>query len=157
MLLYTHDCHVRMYTSYAEFTFISDKVNRDEAQTYCQLRGMQLASITSSAKNARAADACLDNYSCWIGLHKSGNGWAWPDGTAATYLNWSANPSGDGDCVELLPPYGETWNDLDCDLHKRAVLCESLIVDVCYIYLTRLIDILLPAILRRRRPRRCRS
>ena len=105
------------------FTFNTDTVQFDEGQAYCQNIGGQVATIASSAENSVASEACGTS-KCWIDLHKSGNVWAWADGTPATYTNWSpGNPSGDGTCVELFSD--GTWNDLNCDAHDRATLCET--------------------------------
>ena len=61
----------------------------------------------------------------WIGLSRPtrGSAWAWVDKSPLNYEAWGqGSPSGDGDCAEI---WNDGWNDLDCNAHKRAYVCEK--------------------------------
>jgi len=97
------------------------------AKSYCQKRGMTIASIHSASENAKALAVCRN---CWIGGHCIGNSqydFEWVDGYSWGYTNWnSGEPNNYGnsneDCVQMYS--NGKWNDNQCSKSYRP-LCRT--------------------------------
>jgi hypothetical protein len=96
--------------------------------------GGQLASITSDAENQfiyslTSSDASLwvpagtqSGIGPWLGGYRQGDSWAWTDGSAFGYANWSwGEPNNFGgnenyiECYAGDTPMADTWNDAPND------------------------------------------
>lgn len=99
-----------------------------QARASCEVDGGYLLKIETSAEDTNIAEAfAFGPEEVWIGLSDPSNdgGYAWTDGTALTFTNWSAPPSaGSPDCVakNTYTTDGK-WYTRNCT-DSRAVMCE---------------------------------
>jgi hypothetical protein len=99
------------------------------ARDACAAGGRQLVSIANAAENDRVASVASPYGYAWIGLTDEAQEgvWAWEDGAAVVYANWSAgepnDAGGNEDCTGTnFPSYG-LWNDFSCSTELPFV-CE---------------------------------
>ncbi|KAI6650284.1 Low affinity immunoglobulin epsilon Fc receptor isoform X2 [Oopsacas minuta] len=89
-------------------------IDRAEAQSNCEGKGFNLASISSHAEQLFIDSFTTTPTKCWIGLDTIDNSdvYSWIDGSSITYLNWDETLSFSGDCA-----YTEdgVWIDLFCE------------------------------------------
>ena len=113
------------------YFFCSDGAPWEAARAACRDRGGDLAVIETPAENdylrREASEVARANW--WIGLSdRAEEGtFAWIDGQALEYRNWSGNEpndwQGSEDCGELISGTG-LWNDFRCD-RRRPFICEG--------------------------------
>jgi hypothetical protein len=108
-----------------------DTVTWAVAESACELYGGHLATFGSSAENSEAAAAAASVRSggFWIGFTDAAveGSWAWMDGTAVSYTNWSSgepNDSGGEDCACTNWSSTGNWNDLTCSA-SEPFICEE--------------------------------
>merc|ERR1712087_435628 len=104
-----------------------------DAQSWCEARGSELASIHSDWENAAALEACGSGSvpDCWIGFQCIDNeqyDFEWMDGTAEDYTNWNDNEpnnylDSDEDCVNMWST--GMWNDVTCESDTFRPLCNG--------------------------------
>ena len=116
----------------------TDRLDWANARAQAQAWGADLATINNAAENTFVADTFKgsdpnisnrDHYK-WIGLNdKAAEGtWQWASGEPVAYTNWHspAEPSGDGDTVNMFFNTQDTaryakWNDLPEDQALYAI------------------------------------
>ena len=97
------------------------------AKAYCTAEGAHLVTIASLAENNMVWDLAK-GLARWVGLEApiattSKIAFKWVNGEAKVYENWaSAEPSGLGACVRMVPTSG-LWQTRPCDT-LLAVTCE---------------------------------
>lgn len=107
------------------------RVNFNDARAVCNSVGAELTSISSEAENTFVHSLEGGERTRWIGLVRSGDTFAWLDGTPFTYSNWFEGEPNNfrnrEDCVTL----GNTqfavldgWNDADCNNDARGFVCK---------------------------------
>lgn len=103
----------------------------DEARSYCQRLGMDLAILEDLDENAwlfEQAEA-VERREYWIGLsdREEEGRFVWWDGRAAEFTHWTYGEPNDyggaEDCAHLLG-HDDLWNDNRCDA-QLGVLCEE--------------------------------
>ena len=116
------------------FQFFSTPKTWTNAQSDCESRGGDLASVRSSEENAEAY-ALTGGVSTWIGYNDKAveGSWVWTDGYTGDYSNWLSGEPGppgtdyeDCACYYYLFTewgYGESWGDLTCT-ESLAYLCR---------------------------------
>merc|ERR1719229_439877 len=112
------------------FVKSDSKMEFEEAEDYCTLLGMHLASIHDDDENDAATDAC-DSCTCWIGLHcmtSDQYDFEWTDGSSWAYTNWNSGEpnnwwSTNEDCTELYS--NGKWNDNKCTKNRYALCRKS--------------------------------
>ena len=116
------------------FQFFSTPKTWTNAQSDCESRGGDLASVRSSEENAEAY-ALTGGVSTWIGYNDKAveGSWVWTDGYTGDYSNWLSGEPGppgtdyeDCACYYYLFTewgYGESWGDLTCT-ESQAYLCR---------------------------------
>lgn len=84
------------------FSVIHQAKTWDEARTYCEEQGGQLASISSSDEWNQVIQLLeADGHSVyWIGAQRSGSGWSWVDGSDFSYTHWAAGEPNNEDGIE---------------------------------------------------------
>eukprot|EP01084_Bolivina_argentea_P134609 237395_1 len=123
---------------------VNNEVNADTAESKCQLKGSNLATITSASENNDVASICSGSITgdtvCWIGLHDSNieGTFEWTDGiTPYGYSNFASDPkqSSSRDCGAIAgsngafgSDYGE-WKIKPCagtsDGNTKAFICNG--------------------------------
>ena len=118
------------------FVLVQSGMNFANAEAHCASNygSGHLATIESEAENQAVLGVCRTIGSCWIGLTDSAveGSWAWTEGTAVTYTNWSPgepnNNDGGSDCIviygtwQALSPAGNgKWDDRPCGEGKYFV------------------------------------
>ena len=126
-------CCVQDASAYT-FQFFSTPKTWTNAQSDCESRGGDLASVRSSEENAEAY-ALTGGVSTWIGYNDKAveGSWVWTDGYTGDYSNWLSGEPGppgtdyeDCACYYYLFTewgYGESWGDLTCT-ESQAYLCR---------------------------------
>ena len=126
-------CCVQDASAYT-FQFFSTPKTWSNAQSDCESRGGDLASVRSSEENAEAY-ALTGGVSTWIGYNDKAveGSWVWTDGYTGDYSNWLSGEPGppgtdyeDCACYYYLFTewgYGESWGDLTCT-ESLAYLCR---------------------------------
>lgn len=113
----------------------------DDAKAYCEARGQHLATITSAADQAAAAQVVekgtMESY--WLGAEEVNGTWSWITGQDFGYTNWDASePNGSGDRLQMYrsihgSPVANGWDDTFADgdhgyglqYQQIGTLCES--------------------------------
>jgi len=107
----------------------------DQAESYCEGRGMHLITIMSDAENEVVRKYCRDyyiSYGVWIGITdeaEEGN-WQWVTGEPVTYTHWATSePDNDGEFWRTnadhgLAQGGAMWVDEDGLYFARYFICE---------------------------------
>ncbi|CAM9994962.1 unnamed protein product, partial [Heterosigma akashiwo] len=109
-----------------EYSYYSDSLSRDDAESACEAAGGMLASITSDEIDEEII-LLTGGTTAWIGLNdESTEGtYVWADGTSVDYTNWNSgepNDWGDSeDCVEITSSGG--WNDNSCST-TQGYVCQ---------------------------------
>ena len=107
------------------------------AEEKCGLLGGHMAAPTTSENNQYIYEAIKDRNipTVWIGVHRVGKKYHTVHGGEITFNKWlPGEPSGDGDCVELInrPLWNKnedaagSWNDLGCSYSDRYYICQRL-------------------------------
>eukprot|EP00057_Strongylocentrotus_purpuratus_P029711 XP_011684185.1 PREDICTED: macrophage mannose receptor 1-like [Strongylocentrotus purpuratus] len=111
-----------------------EQITWDQARTYCQIMGGDLASFQTKEEEAYIVssytpiDPDTAKYGFWTGLNDKSRegGFQWSDGVALVYLNWDSGEPNDFDssenCGEMYFT-GRGWNDLSCSA-TRSFLCK---------------------------------
>ncbi|XP_030828651.1 macrophage mannose receptor 1 [Strongylocentrotus purpuratus] len=111
-----------------------EQITWDQARTYCQEMGGDLASFQTKEEEAyivssyTPTDPDTASYGFWIGLNDKSRdgGYIWSDGLAVTYVNWGSGEPNDFDgtenCAEMFFS-GRGWNDHLCTA-TRSILCK---------------------------------
>ena len=85
------------------FRVFTERLTQPAAHTACQQINGSLATILSSAENARIASLITED--TWIGISRADRSqpWSWMDGTSSlAYLNWAQNePSSHETCTRM--------------------------------------------------------
>jgi len=118
------------------YQFCDGRLSWDEAAALCRGWGYHLVKIEDAAENdwvtSTAAGHGLGGLAgpapglCHIGLRRGATGFAWEDGTLATFTTWDAGePSAVGgeDCVRIRSAVGR-WGDYFC-AEAYDFVCET--------------------------------
>ncbi|CAM9984519.1 unnamed protein product, partial [Heterosigma akashiwo] len=109
-----------------EYSYYSDSLSRDDAESACEAAGGMLASITSDEIDEEIVEL-TGGTPAWIGLNdESTEGtYVWADGTLVDYTNWNSGEPNDWgfseDCVEMTSSGG--WNDQPCS-STQGYVCQ---------------------------------
>lgn len=113
--------------------YLSDILGWHEAESYCELRGGHLATITSSSEQSFIQSLIPSNQNYWIGGTDEGHEgkWTWVTGEDWQYTNWCSNQpdnySGDfhvrEDFLIIWANEGYRWDD-NCDIEMKTVRCN---------------------------------
>lgn len=116
--------------------------NYNDAKSYCESNGGQLAQIYNADDQKKAETAC-GPHTCWIGfVEQGGDGhtpkmqqvWGWENGYEASYINWApGEPNNFMDvdeknavlncCVERCTTCDGTWFDAPKSYNQPRPLC----------------------------------
>jgi hypothetical protein len=105
--------------------------NYNDQRTRCLSQsGMDLALPSNEAENQAIGAACNALFGgfgrMWIGVTRVNRDAPWMfvgTGALLTYTRWdSGEPSGDGDCVEMVGDF--EWNDSNCGNSRDEAACE---------------------------------
>jgi hypothetical protein len=109
------------------YTLMNNALSWSDANADCLAKGLQLASVRSTAENELLLTAAAGN-KVWIGgTDAASEGkWKWSStGTPLSYTNWySGEPNdweGNEDCTEFYS--NGKWNDGNCAKRTKFV-CE---------------------------------
>lgn len=100
------------------------------AKQVCKGLGSKPVSIHSAAENDFVFGLLFHmTSSAWIGLKRSGGGFAWEDGSALGYTNWEPGEPDSRDCAVMRGPLASEstrgmWADASCTSKYREVICE---------------------------------
>lgn len=116
--------------------------NYNDAKSYCESNGGQLAQIYNADDQKKAETAC-GSHTCWIGFVEQGGDvhtskmqqvWGWENGYEASYINWAhGEPNNFMDvdeknavlncCVERCTTCDGTWFDAPKSYNRPRPLC----------------------------------
>ncbi|XP_071372194.1 C-type mannose receptor 2-like isoform X2 [Centroberyx affinis] len=110
--------------------FIAEGKSWREAQNHCRnILSSDLVSIQSAEEN-EAVQKVSQSQTVWIGLFK--DRWKWSDGSNSSFRYWKPNQPnyfrGNQDCVAAVFRDKGQWNDLRCDIKRKFVCHENLIL-----------------------------
>ena len=100
------------------YTFVHQCLTWEQARQWCEDNGGHLATISSADElNQVVAQLPAEGVvSCWLGGYRTGDGWAWVDGSDFGYTAWAAgepnNEGGNENYVTLLKVDG-SWSMYD--------------------------------------------
>ena len=113
-------------TCFSYFTSVG--VNWADADQGCEMRGYDLAKVTSPEENIVMYSAATDSVKCWIGLNDRDieGTYVWTDGSSNNYIPWSINQpdnANNEDCVDSISL--GVWNDLRCSFVLSCYFCSN--------------------------------
>lgn len=100
-----------------EYVLIQDQKTWDEAQAYCRMNHLDLATVQNNEDSANLQEAVYKMTKiAWIGLYNDINSWRWSyEDEKMTFQSWNMgepnNYNGYEECVMMQ---GSTWNDWGC-------------------------------------------
>lgn len=100
-----------------EYVLIQDQKTWNEAQAYCRMNHLDLATVQNNEDSANLQEAVYKMTKiAWIGLYNDINSWRWSyEDEKMTFQSWNMgepnNYNGYEECVMMQ---GSTWNDWGC-------------------------------------------
>jgi YD repeat-containing protein len=105
-------------SAYSRWFFqTTNQTTWEACQSYAQLFGGNLATVTDATLNTWLCDKFKSIGYFWIGLRReslapASGPWRWASGLPVTYLNWRSGQPNEGDeCVALVLNDDRTWGD----------------------------------------------
>jgi Lectin C-type domain len=123
--------HGTYFQGYCYFTAGLSSMDYPTAKKYCIAGGAEPASIHSMALNNLIFQMMLKiRDGVWIGLVRSGNSFAWEDGTKLDYTNWAPGEPDERDCAVMVGPFGTQgqqgmWADSRCSSMYEEIICQK--------------------------------
>nr|XP_043877818.1 L-selectin-like isoform X4 [Solea senegalensis] len=119
-------CYTGMVDGTRLFVKINRQLNWTEAQTYCRLNYVDLASVQNESDNA-ILTYISSGESVWIGFP---GGKLWSDGSTSLFRHWAfGEPDSVGEeCITTTLHGSGEWSDEDCSL-SFPFICHSTIAD----------------------------
>jgi len=75
-------------------------VSQTAAVAQCKLHGALLAGVPSEAANEAVRAAC-GAHSCWLGLRRESQEWAWADGSNSSFAKWATGEPRDATTAQV--------------------------------------------------------
>jgi hypothetical protein len=122
----TGTCTTGTYYNGACYIFVSSLQTFNQAESYCQTQGGNLAAVQSSADNSFMQSLAAGSANTWLGATNLSTGYyVWESGGDLSYLNWSpGEPNNDGGNEHCLEMYSSgLWNDVNCG-KSFASICQ---------------------------------